>query len=79
MAQFDDDMQKLYMKYGKDNVEVRSFNYQSLYAPCNSCKKQIMLRNNIYQPKNITFEAVKVTNGSYVETSKQLNLFLNLK
>ena len=79
LAQFDDDMQKFYMKHGKDNVEVRNFNYQSLYAPCHSCKKQIILRNQIYKPKNITFEAVKISDNKYAETSKNLNKFLKNK
>lgn len=79
LAQFDDDMQKLYTKYGKVNVRVNKFNYQSLYAPCNSCKKQILLRDMIYKPKKITFEAVKYTKDSYVETGKNLEYFLKTK
>ncbi len=78
LATFDDDMQKLYAKYGKENVLVKEFNFESLYAPCNSCKKQILLRNKIYKPKKILFGAVKISQNKYVETCKNLNSFLKL-
>lgn len=77
LATFDDDIQKLYAKYGKENIQVKELNFQSLYAPCHSCKKQIMFRNKIYKPKKISFGAVKIDENSYTETSKQLNYFLN--
>lgn len=77
LAQFDDDMQKLYARYGKGNVEVHSFKYKSLYAPCNSCKKQILLRNSMYKPKKISFEAVQAGKNDFVETNKQLLDFIN--
>ncbi|MCX6318446.1 MAG: hypothetical protein NTW29_14235 [Bacteroidetes bacterium] len=75
-ANFDDDMQKLFAIYGKSDVRVHSFNFKSLYSPCNSCKKQVLIRKNIYKPEKITFEAVQAKNGKFVETAKGLNEFL---
>lgn len=76
-AQNDHDLATLMAKHGKENVQVLENNFKSLYEPCPSCKKQIIIRQEMYNIKKLSVEAVKFDAKEYVKGNKQLLEFLN--
>ncbi len=76
-AQNDADLATLMAKHGKENVQVLENNFKSLFEPCPSCKKQIIIRQEIYKVEKLSVEAVKLDAKEYVKGNKQLLEFLN--
>ncbi|KQS52685.1 MAG: hypothetical protein DCE86_16225 [Flavobacteriaceae bacterium] len=66
---FDDDLLKLEAKYGK--VNVKEINFKTLYEPCISCKKQILIRESMHSSK-ISIEATLINSKKFVKGNRQL-------
>ena len=67
---FDNELREL--KATGVNVVVKKLRIKSLYEPCNSCKKQILIRKDIYNIPSISVEAVKLKNNVYAKGNEQL-------
>ncbi len=65
-AQNDHDLATLMAKHGEENVQVLENNFKSLYEPCLSCKKQIIIRQEIYKVEKLSVEAVRFNKNRYV-------------
>ncbi|MCY0977134.1 hypothetical protein PGH12_01550 [Chryseobacterium wangxinyae] len=65
-AQNDHDLATLMAKHGKENVQVLENNFKSLYEPCPSCKKQIIIRQEMYKVEKLSVEAVRFNKNRYV-------------
>lgn len=70
-AVFDEDMATFKVKYG-ENVEILEMNFQTILEPCNSCKKQILIRKDLNRVKKIRVEAVKLGEYKYAKTNDEL-------
>ncbi|ROI02309.1 hypothetical protein EGI16_15675 [Chryseobacterium sp. G0240] len=62
---FDDEILKLKANFGENKVKVKSLNIKTLYEPCNSCKKQIIIRHEMYGNPKIKIEAVHLEQGKF--------------
>jgi len=69
---FDDELLKLRAKFGENAVKVKSMNIKTLYEPCNSCKKQIIIRHEMYNEAKVSVEATLLKKGEYVKGNRQL-------
>ncbi|WP_027380503.1 hypothetical protein [Chryseobacterium daeguense] len=65
-AQNDHDLAALMAKHGEENVQVIENNFKSLYEPCLSCKKQIIIRQEMYKIEKLSVEAVRFNKNRYV-------------
>lgn len=55
---FDEELSIFNVKYGQENVKVLNMRLKTLYEPCMSCKKQILIRQEVYDIKSIDVKAV---------------------
>ncbi|MFK7750487.1 MAG: hypothetical protein AB8B65_19000 [Kordia sp.] len=70
---FDDAVKRLETKYGAEQVEVLGMEVKTLYEPCASCKKQIILRQQIYKMKEVKVKAAwNVKEGKFAQGNKDL-------
>lgn len=76
-AQNDKDIHALYAKYGKENVQILKQNVKTLFEPCDSCKKQFLIRRKLYNIKSITVEAARKNRYEFVKTNEQLLSTIN--
>lgn len=70
--QNDKDLQLLFNQHGKKNVQVLEIHLQTLYEPCPSCQKQILIRQEMYKIKNIKVEAVRYDDFGHVQNNNDL-------
>ncbi len=70
--QNDKDLQMYFTRYGKNNVEVLETHIKTLYEPCPSCQKQLLIRKEMYKIKDIKVEAVRFNNQRYVQNNRNL-------
>ena len=78
-AVFDDEILKLKAKFGEKNVKVKSLNIKTLYEPCNSCKKQIIIRHDINGSPKIKVEAVQLEKGKFALGNRDLTDYKIIK
>ncbi len=69
---FDDDLLRLAANHGENSVKVKSMNIKTLYEPCNSCKKQIIIRHEMYDKAKVSVEAASIGKGKYAEGNRDL-------
>lgn len=70
--QNDKDLQMYFTRYGKNNVEILETHIKTLYEPCPSCQKQLLIRKEMYKIKDIKVEAVRFNNQRYVQNNRNL-------
>lgn len=76
LSTFDDEILKLKAFHGDAKVKVLEMNYKTLFEPCTSCKRQIIIRQTKHNSKLIV-EAAEISKDLYVRTNKQLLTVLN--
>lgn len=64
-------------KNGEENVQVIENNFKSLYEPCPSCKKQILIRQELYNVEKLTVHAVKKNNFEYAKSNPEFLKAIN--
>ncbi|WP_281979508.1 hypothetical protein [Tenacibaculum mesophilum] len=69
---FDEDLSVFHVTYGKENIQVTNMRLNTLYEPCISCKKQIIIRQEIYDIKRIDVRAVYLGKGEFVQGNNDL-------
>ncbi|WP_417799892.1 hypothetical protein [Tenacibaculum sp.] len=69
---FDEDLSVFHVTYGKENIQVTNMRLNTLYEPCISCKKQIIIRQEIYDIKDIDVRAVYLGKGEFVQGNNDL-------
>ncbi|KFF28065.1 hypothetical protein [Chryseobacterium vrystaatense] len=70
--QNDKELQLLFNRHGKKNVQVLEIRLQTLYEPCASCQKQILIRQEMYKIKSIKVEAVRYDDLGHVQNNSDL-------
>lgn len=63
----------------KSIVKVKSIDINSLYEPCNSCKRQIVIRREIYGKPTVSVKAALLKKGKYVTGNRQLESLISKK
>ncbi|KQK27218.1 hypothetical protein AR438_03155 [Chryseobacterium aquaticum] len=63
----------------KSIVKVKSIDINSLYEPCNSCKRQIVIRREIYGKPKVSVKAALLKKGKYVTGNRQLESLISKK
>lgn len=61
---------------GENVVKVKSMKFKTLYEPCNSCKRQIITRHEIYDNAELVVEAVRKNAKEYAKEYAKDNLDL---
>jgi len=69
---FDEEFHLFKVTNNSKNIVVKQMRLKTLYEPCNSCKKQILIRKDFYSIPNIYVEAVSVNKGEYATGNEQL-------
>lgn len=59
-------------KMGENVVKVKSMKFKTLYEPCNSCKRQIITRHEIYDNAELVVEAVRKNAKEYAKDNLDL-------
>lgn len=59
-------------KMGENVVKVKSMKFKTLYEPCNSCKKQMLIRHEIYDKAELVVEAVRKNAKEYAKGNLDL-------
>ncbi|EDP94216.1 hypothetical protein U8527_07530 [Kordia algicida OT-1] len=74
-----EDIDKLKAIYGVDNVRVLGMEMKTLYLPCHSCKRQIIIYSDMLNiPKNkIKVQATQIGKNEYAENAYMFNKFLS--
>jgi hypothetical protein len=68
---FDEQILALETKHSAGSANVVELNFKTLYEPCMSCKRQIVVRQKMYNA-TIRIEAVKKNSKTYVTDNKRL-------
>lgn len=70
---FDEDLSVFHVTYGKENIQVTNMRLNTLYEPCMSCKKQIIIRQEIHGIKNVDVKATwNIKEEKFVQGNKGL-------
>ncbi|MEI3788455.1 MULTISPECIES: hypothetical protein [unclassified Chryseobacterium] len=69
---FDDEILKLKANFGESKIKVKTLNIKTLYEPCNSCKKQIIIRHDMYGKPKVKIEAVYLEKGQFALGNQDL-------
>ncbi len=68
---FDDDVLKLQTRYGKESVNVKSVNFKTLYEPCISCKRQMIIRQEMHE-FSLKVQAILIKGKNYAKNNSDL-------
>ena len=79
-ARNDHDLATSMAKHGKENVQVLENNFKSLFEPCPSCKKQILIRQELYNVDKLSIETTRFNKTRYAIGDEEfLEAIKNLK
>lgn len=76
-AQNDKDLHTLFTRHGKENVRVVENSFKTFFEPCPSCKKQILIRQELYNVEKLTVHAVKKNNFEYAKSNPEFLKAIN--
>ncbi|CAA0205566.1 hypothetical protein ACE1MK_07720 [Tenacibaculum maritimum] len=70
---FDEHLSKFHVKYGEENIKIINMRLKTLYEPCMSCKKQFIIRQEIYGINKIDIKATwNIKEEKFVQGNKGL-------
>ncbi|MCD9563100.1 hypothetical protein LVK10_11355 [Tenacibaculum maritimum] len=70
---FDEHLSKFHVKYGEENIKIINMRLKTLYEPCMSCKKQFIIRQEIYGINKIDIKATwNIKEEKFVQGNKDL-------
>ncbi len=72
LAQFDKDITILKSVHGVENIKIKEMKFKTLLEPCDVCKKQIIIREQLLNIEKITVQATKIDKFGYAQKGKDL-------
>ncbi len=70
-SQFDDELFRLQAHHGESAIKIKNINFKTLYEPCMSCKKQMIIRQEIYK-FTLKVEATALKGGGFAKGNGHL-------